>query len=95
MITCRKFKNKSPEILTHSLTIFNQAFVVAGGNDATENLFSSVFTLIRGATSWTTLASLPRALQQPKASVVGGMLRLIGGFDGSFFRSEVFPVNKL
>ena len=94
-ITCRKFKTKNPEILTHSLTIFNQAFVVAGGNDGTDNLFSSVFTLIPGATSWTTLASLPRALWQTKASIVGGMLRLIGGFDGNVFRSEVFAVNKL
>ena len=98
-ITCRKFKTKNPEILTHSLTIFNQAFVVAGGNDGTDNLLSSVLTLIPGATSWTPLASLPRALYQTKASIVGGMLRLIGGYDDSSdlslsSRAEVFPVNK-
>ena len=68
-----------------------QAFVVAGGRDGSDNLLSSVVTLLPGATAWTPLASLPRGLTAARASIVaGGKLRVIGGLDDSrSYRSEV------
>ena len=66
-----------------------QAFVVAGGLGPRGRL-SSVLTLLQGAGStWTPLASLPRALAYARASVVGGKLRVTGGYDGFSARSEV------
>ena len=66
-----------------------QAFVVAGGWGGYSRL-SSVYTLISGATSWTSLASLPRALYDVRASVVGGKIRVTGGLDEQrSIRSEV------
>ena len=62
------------------------ALVVAGG----EGYISSVLTLLPGAADWTPLASLPRPLDNARASIVGGRLRLVGGRDdGSSYRSEV------
>ena len=64
-----------------------QAFVIAGGySDA------SVVTLLPGAQAWTPLASLPRSLGFAPASIVGGKMRVTGGWDGvrdSPLRSEV------
>ena len=65
-----------------------QAFVVAGGYNGSNEL-SSVLTLLPGATAWTPLASLPRALSGARASIVGGRLRVNGGIGGGSFRSEV------
>ena len=66
-----------------------QAFVVAGGDDGSNKRLSSVVTLLPGATAWTPLASLPRALINARASIVaGGRLRVVGGASSSF-RSEV------
>lgn len=64
-----------------------QALIVAGGQHAKSGL-STVLTLIPGATTWTQLASLPRQLSSPQASIVGGRLRLSGGI-GISTRSEV------
>ena len=60
---------------------------MAGG--ITSGRTSSVLTLLLGAANWTDLASLPRPLVGARASIVGGRLRLTGGFDGSSRRSEV------
>ena len=67
-----------------------QAFVVAGGWRDGSSRLSSVYTLLSGATDWTPLASLPRALTGARASVVGGKIRVASGnyVDGSY-RSEV------
>ena len=66
-----------------------QAFVVAGGMGPSGRL-SSVLTLLQGAGStWTPLASLPRALTGVRASVAGGKLRVTGGSSGGSYRSEV------
>ena len=66
-----------------------QAYLVAGGFDGS-NYLSSVLTLLPGATAWTPLASLPRALVAAQASIVGGRLRVNGGRDdGGSHRSEV------
>ena len=54
---------------------------------------SSVLTLLPGATAWTPLASLPRALFFTHASIVGGKMRVTGGVDGSSRRSEVVTNN--
>ena len=62
--------------------------MVAGGEDES-NYLSSVLTLLPGAEAWTPLASLPRALEGARASVVGGKLRVTGGFNGVSARSEV------
>ena len=66
-----------------------QAFVVAGGWGGYSRL-SSVYTFLSGATEWTPLASLPRAIEGAQASVVGGKIRVASGdyVDGSY-RSEV------
>ena len=66
---------------------FVQAFIVAGGY--TSGLTSSVVTLLHGATHWTPLASLPRTLYGARASIVGGRIRINGGFDGGSRRTEV------
>ena len=66
---------------------FVQAFLVAGG--FTSGRTSSVVTLIHGATTWTPLASLPRGLSSARTSIVGGRIRINGGYDGGSRRSEV------
>ena len=48
-----------------------------------------MLTLLPGATAWTPIASLPRALVGARASIVGGRLRVNGGYGGGSFRSEV------
>ena len=65
-----------------------QAFIVAGGYNGS-NYLSSVLTFIPGATAWTQLASLPRPLRYAQASIVGGRLRVNGGYAGGSYRSEV------
>ena len=50
--------------------------MVAGGEG-----LSSVVTLLPGAEAWTPLSSLPRALSNARASIVGDRIRLTGGFD--------------
>ena len=69
-----------------------QALVVAGGEEGSDRV-PSVLSLPPAAPAWTPLASLPRSLYGAKASIVGGRLRLTGGFgtDGSF-RSEVIGI---
>ena len=69
-----------------------QALVVVGGKDGS-NPLSTVLTLLPGATAWTPLASLPRALVYSQASIVGGKMRVTGGYDGSSRRSEVVTNN--
>ena len=66
--------------------------MVAGGESGdagSGNYLSTVLTLLPGATAWTPLASLPRALVYSHASIVGGKMRVTGGLDGSSRRSEV------
>jgi len=65
-----------------------KAFIVAGGNDGSNDL-SSVLTLLPGAKAWTPLASLPRTLYLARASTVGGKMRVTGGYTGFSRRSEV------
>ena len=69
-----------------------QAFVVAGGYTDESNYLSSVLTLLPGAPAWTPIASLPRALKWARASIVGGKIRVTGGYDGRL-RSEVMMAN--
>ena len=70
-----------------------QAFVVAGGSEGF-NPLSSVLTLLPGAWAWTPLASLPHPLGAVQASIVGGRLRVNGGFGEGSSRSEVM-INRL
>ena len=63
--------------------------MVAGGIKGWPNIHSSVLTLLPGAAAWTSLESLPQPLYGAKASIVGGRIRLTGGFDGVLRRSEV------
>ena len=68
-----------------------QAFIVAGGA-SDDSMVTSVITLLPGAQAWTPLASLPRALFDVEASIVGGKIRLTGGSVGDYnfyYRSEV------
>jgi len=76
----------------------SKAFIVAGGHDRS-NYRTDVVTLLRGASSWTPLAFLPRRLNQLRASIVGGKIRVTGGADHSSVRSEVLeyqpePLNQ-
>ena len=67
-----------------------QALVVVGGRDGSYNFLSSGLTLLPGATAWTPIASLPRTLVGARASIVGGRIRVNGGYDGGISpRSEV------
>ena len=66
-----------------------QALVVVGGTADGSNYLSSVLTLLPEAKVWTHLASLPRTFGYAHASIVGGKMRLTGGYDGSSRRSEV------
>ena len=67
-----------------------QALVVAGGQGNGSSLLTSVLSLLPGTTTWTSLASLPRALDGVVASLVGGRIRLVGGRDGEgSYRQEV------
>ena len=61
------------------LLILLQALVVAGGCCPQR---SSVLSLLPGATAWLPLASLPKRMFNAQASIVGGKLRVNGGFDG-------------
>ena len=65
-----------------------QAFIVVGGYDGSR-FFSSVVTLLPGAPTWTYLASLPRGLIGARASIVGGRLRVNGGYGGTSHKYEV------
>ena len=58
-----------------------QAFLVAGGQDGPGSYLASVLTLLPEATDWTEVAPLPRALAHVQASIVGGRLRVTGGWD--------------
>ena len=68
---------------------------MAGGNigdrgNGIGTTTSSVLILSDEATTWVSIASLPRPLRNAQASVVGGKLRLNGGQDPDHaFRSEV------
>ena len=79
----------SPVAMFFNLCATVQAFVVAGGLDDGRKKLSSVLTLLPRATDWTELVNLPRALYHVRASIVGGRLRVIGGYDGYNARSEV------
>ena len=46
-------------------------------NDASNDVHRP--PLLPGASSWTTLASLPRTVYQGRASLVGGNMRVVGG----------------
>ena len=52
---------------------------MAGGSYGGREYTSSVVSLHPGATAWVEKRSLPRALYVPRASVVGGKMRLVGG----------------
>ena len=51
---------------------------MAGGASGRAHL-SSVLSLLPGASTWISLAALPRPLYGARASIVGGRLRLTGG----------------
>merc|ERR1712126_148090 len=63
------------------------AFIVAGGYAS--GYTPSVLTLLPGASDWTYLNPLPQPLSDVCASIVGGNIRLSGGYDGSSFKSGV------
>ena len=67
-----------------------QEYIVAGGSDGSDNL-DSVLSLLPGASSWTTLASLPRTVYQGRASLVGGNMRVAGGDDRDQVRINNLP----
>ena len=63
---------------------------MAGGETSGQTYISSVLALLPGADDWTPVASLPRPLRDPRASIVGGRLRVTGGRDDvDSYRSEV------
>ena len=56
--------------------------MVAGGY-GDRNRLSTVWALSSGSNVWTSFSELPRTLTNVRSSIVGGRLRLFGGFDGS------------
>ena len=87
MATCLFCSSHWGEINPTQYFLTLQAYLVAGGFSSASS--SSVLTLLPGATAWTPIASLPRALVGARASIVGGRLRVNGGYGGDFYRSEV------
>ena len=67
-----------------------QAYLIAGGY-VSGSVSASALTLLPGASSWTSISSLPRALYHAKASIVGGKIRVTGGRDetNSIYKAEV------
>ena len=64
--------------------------MVAGGYNDVDGRLSSVVTLLPGVDSdWTPLASLPQGLDLASASMMGGRLRVLGGYTGDGYTSEV------
>ena len=61
---------------------------MAGGASGRAHL-SSVLSLLPGASTWISLAALPRPLYGARASIVGGRLRLAAGYSNYVLRSEV------
>ena len=79
--------------LTPLLTI--QAFLVAGGykyNGGDVGIY--VYALYRNAEEWTHLPYLPGYYHSPRASIVGGKIRLTGGEYAGYARNEVIPESK-
>ena len=69
-----------------------QAYLIAGGY-VSGSVSASALTLLPGASSWTSISSLPRALYHAKASIVGGKIRVAGGReDNSIYKAEVTSV---
>ena len=54
-----------------------QEYIVAGGSTGSST--RSVLSLLPGASSWTTLASLLHNVYTGRASLVGGNVRVVGG----------------
>ena len=79
-------------ILFQSYQLLNplQEYIVAGGSDGSVHL-DSVLSLLPGASSWTTLASLPHPAYQGRASLVGGNMRLAGGSTRDQVRIDNLP----
>ena len=70
-----------------------QAFIIAGGHVSGSSYSTSALTLLPGASSWTAISSLPQALFEAAASIVGGKMRVAGGReDNSVYRAEVTSV---
>ena len=90
---CAALPDSRVRLAQPSFFTYLQALVVVGGYNGGfggSKYFSSVVTLLPGATSWAFLSSLPRPLRNAQASIVGGKLRVNGGRDdGHFSRSEV------
>ena len=56
--------------------------MVVGGYNDVDGRLSSVVTLLPGLDSaWTDLASLPQGLYLASASIMGGRLRVLGGYN--------------
>ena len=66
-----------------------QEYIVAGGYIGSQP--DSVLSLLPGASSWTTLASLPHTVYQGRASVVGGNMRVAGGENRDQVRINNLP----
>ena len=82
-----------------------KTYIVAGGGTgggSTETFVNSVLALLPSASQWTALASLPRPLYRPKASIVSNRLWLACGErltakhrDRPFSDQVRFPLNQL
>ena len=66
-----------------------QALVVVGGFDESWQYLHSMLTLLPGSEAWESLPSLPQRLEGAQASIVGGRLRLTGGYGQGSYRTEV------
>ena len=68
--------------------------MVAGGQAGWNqggSFFTTVLTLSPGSSAWTSLSELPKQLQVPHASIVGGRLRIVGRSEVKFL-SDLSPI---
>ena len=72
-----------------------QALLVAGGYlPGDDSTTTSVLTLTPGGETWTSLASLPKAVAQGQASILGGRVRLNGGSGRSEVMMEITKIDN-
>ena len=78
LLCCHSFHWSETDIISIISTLNPlQEYIVAGGSTGSST--RSVLSLLPGASSWTTLASLLHNVYTGRASLVGGNVRVVGG----------------
>ena len=75
--SCAAIPSTGVRLISYQLLNPLQEYIVAGGSSGSST--RSVLSLLPGASSWTTLASLLHNVYTGRASLVGGNVRVVGG----------------